>query len=326
MNTLVLDTTGKSITAVMTAAPATTNPDYTTHWADETTTTHTPGETDGTLNGTSPVTICDHPGASTQRVIKSIIIQNRDTSSVTITINLVSAGGTRQLYKFQLTTGQTFDSGMIFSSGGASSGPTLREWVQTIGTFTATPASTSTITMTTDLTAYIFVGTSLKYVIGGVTYYGRVSAITNVLLTVHGAPLGGDVTALYYGGGSIREIIVSIPSTYESASSTTLILSNLKSTLNWKLPTSYLVEYTVWSLTKDTSSDGKASVRINNVEVNTSAGGLTIAAAVTEYSTVINIATAVYAVTPGQLIEVTCVKGTTGDATYLVVTMTLVTP
>jgi hypothetical protein len=325
MNTLVLDATTKYITAVMSAAPATTQPDFTAHWADETTTAHTPGETDGTFNGVTPVTLIDHPAASTQRVIKSIIIQNRDTSSVTITINLVSAGGTRQLYKFQLSAGTTFDSGTIFT-GVASSGPTLREWVQTIGTFTATPASTSTITMTTDLTASIFVGTSLKYVIAGVTYYGRVSAITSILLTVHGAPLGGDVTALYYGGGSIREIIVSIPSTYESASSTTLILSKLFSTLNWKLPTSYLVEYTAWSLTKDTSSDGKASVRINNAEVNTSAGGLTIAAAVTEYSTVVNIATAAYAITPGQLIEVTCVKGTTGDATYLVVTMTLVTP
>jgi len=90
-------------------------------------------------------------------------------------------------------------------------------WTQTTGTFTATPASTSTLTMTTDLTASIKAGMPLRYAIGGTTYYGRVAAIASNLLTVNGAPLSGDVTALCYGGGTVRQIQIIIPSTYEDA-------------------------------------------------------------------------------------------------------------
>jgi hypothetical protein len=65
-------------------------------------------------------------------------------------------------------------------------------WAQVpTASFTAAPASTSTITMLSDLTASIKVGMSLKYAIGGVTKYGLVSAIAAGLLTVNGAPLSG---------------------------------------------------------------------------------------------------------------------------------------
>jgi len=199
-------------------------------------------------------------------------------------------------------------------------------WVETTGTFTATPASTSTITMTSDLTASIKVGMSLKYVISGVTYYGRVSAITSILLTVNGAPLGGSVTNLYYNGGTIRQMVVIIPGTYEDASNTALISSDLLSSLIWNLPVSYLVQFSVFSKTHDSGTHGQASVRINSTEVNTTTGGLTIAADATWYSTIVDIATAAYDINPGEAIEITCVKNGTGDASDLTVSMIFVTP
>jgi hypothetical protein len=200
-------------------------------------------------------------------------------------------------------------------------------WTQTTGTFTAAPASTSTLTMTTDLTASIKVGMSLKYAIGGVTYYGRVAAIAANLLTVNGAPLGGDVTALYYNGGWLREVVVIIPGPYEDASNTALITSDLTSNLLWWLPTSYLVYFSVYSNVHDSGgTHGQASVRINGTEVNTTAGGELIAANTTWYPTVVNIATAAYDINPGELLEVTAVKGTTGDASNLTVHMIFLTP
>jgi hypothetical protein len=167
---------------------------------------------------------------------------------------------------------------------------------------------------------------SLKYVIGGTTYYGRVSAIAAALLTVNGAPLGGDVTALYYDGGQIREVVVIIPSTYEDASSTGLIVADLKSSLIWNLPASYLVKFSVYSNTVDTGTKGQASVRINATEVCTTAGGLTLTAATTWYHTVVDIATAAYDVQPGEAIEITSVKAGNGDAEDLTVIMVFVTP
>lgn len=200
-------------------------------------------------------------------------------------------------------------------------------WIQTTGTFTATPASTSTLTMTTDLTASIKTGMSLKYVIGGTTYYGIVSAIASNLLTVAGAPLSGDVTALYYGGGTIRQAVGTIAGTYEDASNTALLTSDAKCPITWRLPTSYLVYYSMWSRLHDThATHGQASCRINNTEVNTTAGGLTIAADATEYATVVDIAVAAYDINFGEAFEITAVKGGTGDASDLRMLAVFVTP
>ena len=199
-------------------------------------------------------------------------------------------------------------------------------WTETVGTFTQTPFSTSVLTMTSDVTASIKVGMSLKYVIGGVTKYGMVGAITSVLLTVNGAPLSGFVSNLYYGGGTIRQIGVKIPSTYEDASNTALIVSDLKSSFVWSLPASYCVYFRVYSDVHDTGADGQASVRINGVELCTTAGGPTIALDKTWYPTVVDIDVTAYDINPGESIEITCIKGGNGDATDLTVEMVFITP
>jgi archaellum component FlaF (FlaF/FlaG flagellin family) len=208
------------------------------------------------------------------------------------------------------------------------------KWMQTSGTFTATPASTSTLTMTTDLTATLLVGTPLKYVYdtggGATTYYGIVSAIASNLLTIAGAPFdtGHDITALYYGDATrVSQINVIIPGLYEDASNTDLISSDLNSKLIWNKSKAYLVRFRHYSVVHDSgATHGQASVQINNTEVNTTAGGELIAANATWYPTVVNIATAAYDVNPGEEIEVTSIKGTTGDASDLTVEMTFVIP
>ncbi len=200
-------------------------------------------------------------------------------------------------------------------------------WNRTTGTFTATPASTSTITMTTDLTATIIVGMPLKYKISTTYYYGIVSAIASNLLTVAGAPLGGDVLELYYGPPEkVTQMVVSIPATYEDATNATLIATDVHSNLIWQKAKSYLVKYTMWSATHDSTTHGQASVVINGTGVNTTAGGLTIAADATLYSTVVDIDTAAYDINNGEAIEISAVKNGTGDATYLVATLVFVTP
>lgn len=65
------------------------------------------GAGDGTLNGTSEVTLVAAPAASTNRLVKTITIQNADTVLQTITLRKVSAGGTRQIWKGDLDAGDT---------------------------------------------------------------------------------------------------------------------------------------------------------------------------------------------------------------------------
>ena len=81
---IVLDSTSKSITVVMSGAAATTNPAYTTAYADNNGTSFTEGATDGVLSGTTPVTIISAPASSTRRIVNTITIENNDTAAVTL--------------------------------------------------------------------------------------------------------------------------------------------------------------------------------------------------------------------------------------------------
>ena len=122
MATLVLDATTKTIQAVMSGAAATNNPEFTAAYADSTSSSLTEGANDGALNGTSAVTLVAAPGSSTQRVIKWITIQNKDTAAVTVTItynNSAGGGTTRQIAKVTLSPNDTWTLDATFSSTGS---------------------------------------------------------------------------------------------------------------------------------------------------------------------------------------------------------------
>ena len=119
MSTLVLDATTKTITAVMSGAAATNNPDFTAAWADSTSSSLTEGASDGALNGTSSVTLVAAPASSTRRVIKWITIQNKDTAAVTVTINYDNNGTVRQIAKVTLAPNDTWTLDGTFSSSGS---------------------------------------------------------------------------------------------------------------------------------------------------------------------------------------------------------------
>jgi hypothetical protein len=107
---LVLDTTTKTITVAMSGAPATTNPDFVTAYSDDNGTTFVEGSNDGALNGTSQVTLVSAPAASTRRLIKTIYIENKDTSPVTLTITLNNNGTLRNIAKITLAVGDTWST------------------------------------------------------------------------------------------------------------------------------------------------------------------------------------------------------------------------
>jgi hypothetical protein len=115
---LVLDSTTKTITAVMSGAPATTQPNYVVAWADNNGTTFTEGSSDGTLNGTSSVTMVASPAASTRRIIKSIYIQNTDTAQVTVTVGYYNGTNTRVLAKVTLNVNDTWTTEATFDPNG----------------------------------------------------------------------------------------------------------------------------------------------------------------------------------------------------------------
>jgi len=107
---LILDTTSKSITVQMSGAAATTNPSFVTAYSDDNGTTFVEGSSDGTLNGTTQVTLVASPAASTRRLIKTIYIENGDTAPVTITVTLNNSGTLRTIAKVTLQVGDTWST------------------------------------------------------------------------------------------------------------------------------------------------------------------------------------------------------------------------
>ena len=119
MGIFVLDATTESIVVAMSGAAATTNPDFTSAWADDTGSAFTEGSTDGALNGTSSVTLVAAPAASTRRVVKNITIYNKDTAAVTITVSFNANSTLRNIAKVTLQVGDTWTvDGSYDTNGG----------------------------------------------------------------------------------------------------------------------------------------------------------------------------------------------------------------
>jgi len=119
MAVLVLDSTVKTIKAVMSGAATTTNPDFTAHYGDSNGTTFSNGENDGALNGTTPVTLVSAPSSGSQRTIKYISIENRDTTAKTVTIYLDNNGTQRNIAVVTLNPGDTWSTDGTFDTNGS---------------------------------------------------------------------------------------------------------------------------------------------------------------------------------------------------------------
>ena len=137
MTTLVLDATTKSIVVAMSGSAATTNPDFTAAWADDTGSAFTEGASDGALNGTNSVTLVAAPASSTRRVIKSITIENKDTAAVTITVSYNNNSTLRTIATVTLNVGDTWTTTGTFDTNGS--------FKQTLGTVNLTSGATGTL-------------------------------------------------------------------------------------------------------------------------------------------------------------------------------------
>lgn len=180
MATLVLDSTTKTIKAVMSGAAATSNPEFVVSWADSTSSSLTEGSSDGALNGTTPVTLVSAPASSTRRVIKSISIQNKDSASVTLTITYDNNGTARQLAKVTLAQNDTWTTDGVYDTNGnlktsaSGSGTVTTVSVASANGFAGTVAnatSTPAITLSTSITGVLKGnGTAISAATAGTDY------------------------------------------------------------------------------------------------------------------------------------------------------------
>jgi hypothetical protein len=93
MDTLVLDATTKSLTIQLDGAATSNTVTWVSAYADNNGSSFTEGASNGVINNATPITIVPAPASSTRRVIKSISVQNGDSSPQIITIKYVTSGG-----------------------------------------------------------------------------------------------------------------------------------------------------------------------------------------------------------------------------------------
>jgi hypothetical protein len=192
----VLDSTTKTIKVAMSAAAATTNPDYTVAYADNNGTAFTEGATDGVLNGTADVTVCAAPAASTRRIVKAMTIHNRDTAAVTINIKYDNSGTQRRLTAVTLAPGETW---------------TMDGSYDLYGNFKQSSSAGTTLTIS-GFSGNIYYQTATSMTISGLGFYNLIT----VRFSFSGTVVDVSVTPV-----NSTTINVSIPSTiYNLASST----------------------------------------------------------------------------------------------------------
>ena len=186
--------------------------------------------------------------------------------------------------------------------------------------YTATPASTSQITMSE--TELMSPGLPLKYTYDGNTYYGRVNAVTtDTNITIQGAPLdtNHDLTALYVGTPEmVVQVNCFVAGTYGDGAGD-LLNADMNAAMTWQLTTAYLVAFGAKHATDDGTANPKINVKVggNVVSTNDSNNGIQVDD-VWVANPAVAINTTSYVCTRGESLEVACTAaGTDGDAADL---------
>ena len=202
---------------------------------------------------------------------------------------------------------------------GGAPGAAAGEWRPVAASaYTATPASTSRITMSD--TSDLSVGQAIRYTYDGVTYYGVVAAISaDAYIDVAGAPLdtGHDLTALEYAGPAhVIQIEFQIVKASFGATATDLLNTIMKTAFRWRLGVAYLVGFSGKLKTADGTTNPKINVTVDgdSVSTNDTNNGIQPTASWVDNSAVA-ISTANYGLANLSTVGIKCTVagGTTGS-------------
>lgn len=113
MDILILDSTSKSLRAVLGESIATSQVDFTVHYADTTTTAITEGNSVAVSNGVTNVEIAPAPASLTRRVIRNITAYNADTVSHSVSIMVRDTATDYLILKISLGVEQSWSFGKL---------------------------------------------------------------------------------------------------------------------------------------------------------------------------------------------------------------------
>lgn len=109
---IILDSTSKSLVAVLAGAKATNDAIFTVAYADTDGTTFTEASADGVLNGVTEVALVAAPATNHRRIIRSVTIYNADTAAITPSVSLKNGASVRTIKKKALAVGDSLILGI----------------------------------------------------------------------------------------------------------------------------------------------------------------------------------------------------------------------
>jgi len=246
MDVLVLDTTSKSLRAVLGEAITTNQVDFTVHYGDVTSTGLTEGSNVAVSNGVTNVEILPVPAASTRRVIKNITVHNSDTVTHNVSLMLRNTATDYLLTKLYLLAGESWD----FTEDGIPYIAPLKATAADInlGTDDAKYATAKSLKDSTNVPS-VSPSTAGNVVTSNGTNWISSPPTNSFWTTMLGTPvrasntsftITGDYTALIAKGMFIKWKestvtkfgMVSIPSTYGAPNTTVTIIGNTMASID----------------------------------------------------------------------------------------------
>lgn len=104
---MVIDNTNETIELVLGGAVTTSQATFSCSYNEISSTTFTGSETNGTSNNTTAVTLISSPSAGFKRQLKELIIENNDTTTMTVTVRYNNTSVTRIIMKAILDSGDS---------------------------------------------------------------------------------------------------------------------------------------------------------------------------------------------------------------------------
>ena len=176
---------------------------------------------------------------------------------------------------------------------------------------------------------YFSVGSPVRTVIAGLSYYGICTAVTDTLLTIAGAalPTATAITSLSVGTSDmIKHVSMRFAGTSYNASTTLVLMRNCQ--YYWRGATGYLVEYACSHM--NTSAGTIVQLQVSGGAVVSSVGVTPGAGTATTYGAWVSSRANPLTYTAGEVTDNSTIYATTptivGLADYLIICMTFVVP
>lgn len=104
---MLIDNTNETIEIVLGATVATSQATFSCSFNEFSSSTFTGNETNGTSNNTTPVTLVSSPTSGRQRQVRELIIENNDTTTMTVTVRYNNTSVTRIIMRAVLDSGDS---------------------------------------------------------------------------------------------------------------------------------------------------------------------------------------------------------------------------